>query len=324
MMKNLHFKNCSQFVLLAICIITFSDVILAQPSATRTSREDYIKMYKADAIRDMEKHGIPASIKLAQAILESDNGNSALAKEAKNHFGIKCHTGWTGEKYTMDDDEKNECFRVYRTVYDSYYDHSEFLRTRERYAFLFELERTDYKGWANGLKKAGYATNPKYPELLIKIIEDNRLYDFDKPGKPINVHTPKPIKKPSKDQPDVTIDISGYEANYKYNNGVRYVDAGKNDTYETIARKYEMMPWQILKYNDLAKNDKINSGDKIYLKPKKSKSKQEFHVVRSGESIISISNLYAVRAKNILKYNGLEESDKLKTGSKIYLKKHKN
>ena len=148
--------------------------------AQETSRAEYIFKYKDLAVAEMNKYGIPASITLAQGLLESGNGNSELARKARNHFGIKCHNSWDGKKVYYDDDEAQECFRKYPTVAASYRDHSEFLQ-KARYANLFELAITDFKGWAKGLKKAGYATNPKYAELLIKIIEDNQLHQYDKP-----------------------------------------------------------------------------------------------------------------------------------------------
>jgi hypothetical protein len=148
-------------------------------SAQNMSRAEYIAKYKDLAIAEMNQYGIPASITLAQGVLESGDGNSELARKAKNHFGIKCHSSWEGKKVYHDDDEAQECFRKYPTVAASYRDHSVFLQ-KARYAALFELSITDYKGWAKGLRKAGYATNPKYADLLIKIIEDNQLYVYDK------------------------------------------------------------------------------------------------------------------------------------------------
>ena len=145
------------------------------------SREQYIEKYNSLAISQMSSNGIPASIILAQAILESQNGNSDLASKSNNHFGIKCHSSWTGDKVFHDDDEKQECFRKYDKVKESYYDHSVFLKGR-RYQFLYDISIDNYKGWAKGLKKAGYATNPKYASLLIKIIEDNNLSTYDKQG----------------------------------------------------------------------------------------------------------------------------------------------
>src|ERR1035437_5343511 len=169
---NLFFIYCFLFLI--------SSCIVAQPPKNRISKEEYIEKYREDAIKDMIRTKVPASITLGQAMLESDCGNSKLAKNANNHFGIKCHNGWNGGTYMMDDDAKNECFRKYKSVLDSYNDHSDFLKTRSRYAFLFDLKPTDYKGWAEGLKKAGYATSPSYPRDLIKIIEDNKLYELDK------------------------------------------------------------------------------------------------------------------------------------------------
>jgi flagellum-specific peptidoglycan hydrolase FlgJ len=151
---------------------------LASAFASNTP-EQYIALYKNDAIKEMKEYGVPASITLAQGMLESSNGNSALAVKANNHFGIKCHSDWTGDTYHMDDDEKNECFRKYPNVLDSYRDHSKFLKERSRYAALFTLKITDYKGWAEGLKAAGYATNPKYPQLLVNLIERYQLYIYD-------------------------------------------------------------------------------------------------------------------------------------------------
>jgi flagellum-specific peptidoglycan hydrolase FlgJ len=146
--------------------------------AKRVTPADYIKTYKDIAIEEMHRSGIPASITLSQGMLESENGNSSLATEGKNHFGIKCHN-WNGKKIYQDDDAKNECFRRYNSVEDSYMDHTDFLMNQNRYAFLFSYSSTDYKNWASGLKKAGYATNPNYPQLLIKLIEDYNLYAYD-------------------------------------------------------------------------------------------------------------------------------------------------
>ncbi len=160
-----------------IIILFFWTSLLA---AQDMSRAEYIYKYKDLAVAEMNQYGIPTSITLAQGILESGNGNSELARKSRNHFGIKCHSSWEGKKVYHDDDEEQECFRKYPTVAASYRDHSVFLQ-KARYASLFELAITDYKGWAKGLKKAGYATNPKYPELLIKIIEDNQLQQYDKP-----------------------------------------------------------------------------------------------------------------------------------------------
>ena len=159
-------------------LVLFLLLFSFQLSAQNMTRDEYIDKYKDEAIYQMKKYKIPASITLAQGILESGDGNSELAKKSNNHFGIKCHSDWKGERVYHDDDIKDECFRKYNTVRDSYDDHSEFL-LRSRYADLFEYALTDYKSWAKGLKKAGYATNPNYAKLLIKIIEENELYKLD-------------------------------------------------------------------------------------------------------------------------------------------------
>ena len=161
-------------------LVTFA--LLSSLMMANSDVEAYIKKYKGVAIREMKKHGIPASITLAQGILESGSGKSYLAKEANNHFGIKCHEDWKGKRIYHDDDEKNECFRSYKDPDESFRDHSEFLTTRSRYAFLFEESPTDYKAWAKGLKKAGYATNRKYPQLLIDLIEKYELHKYDLEG----------------------------------------------------------------------------------------------------------------------------------------------
>ena len=165
------FKHIFTFLL----FILFINVAYSQ----KITREQYIGMYKDIAVRQMNLYGIPASIIMAQACLESNNGNSELARNANNHFGIKGHNGWNGKVYLYDDDKKNERFRVYKTAEESFKDHSEFLKSGKRYAFLFSYDKTDYVSWANGLKKAGYATNPKYAQLLIKVIEDNGLHRLD-------------------------------------------------------------------------------------------------------------------------------------------------
>ena len=169
-----------RLIVLAIALSMPTAILRAQPAEKKNTPADYIAAYKDDAIREMQLFRVPASITLAQGMLESDNGNSALAVYANNHFGIKCHKEWTGDTYTQDDDTKDECFRKYTSAYDSYVDHSEFLKTRPRYSGLFELKITDYKGWANGLKAAGYATHGTYAEDLIAVIEQNKLYEFDR------------------------------------------------------------------------------------------------------------------------------------------------
>jgi len=214
----------------------------------------YVRKYAPLAVLEMHKYDIPASITLAQGILESGNGRSQLASKSNNHFGIKCHVGWKGEKVYHDDDEKGECFRKYKFVETSYEDHSEFLSGRRRYANLFKLRKTDYKGWAKGLKKAGYATDKKYPNKLIKIIQEYELYEFDKfterdlkRGKRESAKRPKkPVVKVKKSIPD-------------------YYQVRKGDTLYSIARKFDTTVALIKEVNGLTSND-LSIGQRLLLK----------------------------------------------------------
>ncbi|PCJ25412.1 MAG: hypothetical protein COA97_07940 [Flavobacteriales bacterium] len=288
----------------------------AQPAERRITRAEYIETYKDDAIREMMKSGIPASITLAQGILESGDGNSPLAVYAKNHFGVKCHSDWTGESMRLDDDEKNECFRKYESVYESYRDHSNFLVTRSRYNFLFELKITDYKGWAKGLKKAGYATNPKYADMLIMLIERNNLNQYDNFAK-------VPPRKLSKKRSSKILATGKNFRVIKLHNHIKYIKVKEGDTFYRISKDYEMNLWQIFKYNDLNKGDVLKTGDIIYLQPKRNKSKEEFHIVKKGESMRDISQLYGVKLKKLYKKNLIIMGTQPNVGDKIFLKKKK-
>ncbi len=285
-----------------------------QPAEKRITREQYIETYKDDAIREMQRSSIPASITLAQGILESGDGNSPLAVYAKNHFGIKCHKGWTGKSMRIDDDEKNECFRKYSDVYDSFRDHSEFLTTRGRYSFLFELKKTDYKGWAKGLKKAGYATNPKYADLLIKLIEDFELYRYDNYAK-------VPPRKIKKERTAVALSSSKSFRTIRLHNNIKFIIAKKGDTFYRITQDYSMNLWQIYKYNDLNKTDVLKVDDIIYLQPKRNKASEQFHTVIAGETMRDISQLYGVKLKLLYKKNNIIVGTQPNVGDKISLKK---
>lgn len=285
----------------------------AQPAEYRMSGEDYINKFKEEAVKEMLVSGVPASITLAQAMLESGNGNSPLAVYANNHFGIKCHNDWNGPTFTLDDDAKNECFRKYRHVLESYKDHSSFLQSKQRYQALFELEKTDYKSWAYGLKKAGYATNPRYPELLIKIIEEYKLYQLDKHSNlsaPIN----SPVKTEKKNNGKI---LPRQEILIK--NNIKYIIAKPGDTYESIAERYDIRKWQIKKYNDLKSLGKLQVNQAIYLQPKRNKAEVSSHTVAKGETLHSISQLYGIKLKKLCKYNQLEEETKVKVGETIKL-----
>jgi len=214
----------------------------------------YIKKYASLAVLEMHKYKIPASITLAQGVLESGNGRSKLASKSNNHFGIKCHTGWKGGRVYHDDDEKGECFRKYKYVESSFKDHSKFLSGRRRYASLFKLRKSDYKGWAKGLKKAGYATDKKYPKKLIKIIEDYKLYEFDK----FREKDLKKIKKETKRSQAKTITKSKKSKQQSYK-------VKKGDTLYSIASKFKTTVENIKDANNLSTNN-LSIGQQLTIK----------------------------------------------------------
>lgn len=276
----------------------------------KISIEDYIKQYAPLCQKEMKRTGIPASIKLAQGILESNYGNSKLAQKARNHFGIKCHSGWTGKGYYMDDDAKDECFRVYKEVEESYMDHSNFLMTRSRYAFLFELDSKDYKSWAKGLKRAGYATNPQYANLLIRVIEERKLYKFD---------DAKGEDAANKTKEELLSDLNNKI--YVFN-GIKTVVSQPGETAEMIAEKYQLTLRQLLKYNDFEDENKaIEEGSKVYLQPKKRRGQHKFHIVREGETMTSISQTEGIKLRSLYKKNKMEPGEEPKVGERLCLKR---
>lgn len=290
------------------------------------SRQEYIEMWKEEAIRQMYLYKIPASITLAQGILESGDGNSMLARKANNHFGIKCNN-WEGETVFKDDDKKNECFRKYRNAQDSYKDHSEFLAKKERYSRLFTLRLTDYKGWAKGLRECGYATNPKYAELLIQLIEDNQLYEYDQyqyEPEPVVVSTQKPNVNSSESPSSTIINAATTPVKEEVlvisENRVKYTVAKEGDTFYKIAREHHLGLWQIYQYNDLGKDNVLMAGDVVYLQPKKNKAKTEFHTVRKGESMRDISQQYGIKLKKLHKKNQMPFDAAPKEGQKLRLR----
>ena len=265
------------------------------------TREQYIEHYREDAIIQMHKHKIPASITMAQGILESSNGNSRLAVKGNNHFGIKCHN-WDGKKIYEDDDKKNECFRKYENALASFEDHSLFLKKYNRYAFLFDFKITDYKAWAKGLKTAGYATNKKYADLLIKLIEENQLYELDKVKETQSILT-----EPSRNV-------------YLHPNRIKYVISKEGETLLEIAKEFDMRLWQLYKYNDIENEYELTKGEKIFIQPKKNKGKVEAHITKDGESIRSISQLYGIKLKKLKKRNKHLSGYEIKSGFEIKLR----
>ena len=255
--------------------------------------EEYIKKYRDIAVREMKRYHIPASITLAQGLLESGAGQSTLARKSNNHFGIKCGGDWNGRTVSHDDDARGECFRAYKHAEESYEDHSKFLAGRPRYAGLFKLKITDYKGWAHGLKKAGYATNPRYADQLIGIIE---LYDLHKYDTKDGLKWMK--RNPDPHQPYVA-------------NGLLYIVVREGDTWKSISKEVGISQKKLISYNDLYKGYALRVGDILYLEKKNSKATKEYivHVLRGGESMHSISQRYGIRLKNLYKLNKMNPDD---------------
>ena len=317
--------------------ILFCFSLARSQQSKRSSREDYFRSYFMLAVEEMNRVGIPASITLAQGAFESDDGNSYLAKKANNHFGIKCKGKWTGETIIYDDDAKNECFRKYNSVLDSYKDHSDFLVNGSRYDFLFQLGKKDYKAWAEGLKKAGYATNPKYAIQIIKIIEDNKLYLYDDLENYQNNYNNNEISsaKNSKKKSETHIlkkrsGIDDFAINPLYRevfkkNKVSYIKVKKGDTFYKISKEFNLSISQLLSYNDLINDSSILAGQVLYIEPKRFRAERscEYHFVDPGETLYSISQYYAIRLNSLRRKNILRHDDKIKPGEKLWLRKKK-
>lgn len=276
-----------------ISLLTIFVCLVLQAQTRNKQYESYIKQYRDLAVEEMKKYRIPASITLAQGLLESGAGQSTLARKSNNHFGIKCGSDWRGKTVSHDDDARGECFRAYKHPKQSYEDHSKFLANRPRYASLFKLDITDYKGWARGLKKAGYATNPRYAEQLIGIIELYDLHKYDRKGG----------LKWMKENPNPH---QTYIAN-----GLVYIVVRAGDSWKSISKELDISQKKLRKYNDLYKGYALQVGDILYLEKKNRKAGKEHivHVLRVGESMYSISQKYGIRLKNLYKLNKMDEDD---------------
>ena len=287
-------------------------------SSTNTIRQDYIEKYTSLTVKEMKKSGIPASIIMAQALLESDNGESELALTANNHFGIKCHQTWTGNRFYYDDDQLDDCFRAYRNVFESYRDHSLFLMNRARYHFLFDLDPNDYRAWAKGLKMAGYATNPRYADMLIKIIDENELYRLDRriPGFASRNSTVEAEEY----TPEFPATIPSQVIHTR--NRIKYVLAGQDDTVEELTREYRKLKWEIRKYNEIPRRGQFTPGQVVYLQPKRNKAARayDFHYAKSGESWYAISQHYGVKLKKLYKMNLITPGTPIINGQMIFLR----
>ena len=280
-------KKLKLFLILIISCLTL------QAQTRNKQYEDYIKKYRELAVEEMKKYHIPASITLAQGLLESGVGQSTLARKSNNHFGIKCGSDWRGKTVSHDDDARGECFRAYKHPKESYEDHSKFLAGRSRYASLFKLKITDYKGWARGLKKAGYATNPRYADQLIGIIELYELHKYDEKN------YLKWIKKnPNPHQTYIANDLL-------------YIVVRAGDSWKSISKEFDISQKKLRKYNDLYKGYALQVGDILYLEKKNRKADKEHivHVLRAGESMYSVSQKYGIRLKNLYKMNKMDADD---------------
>lgn len=287
----------------------------------------------------MQRSGVPASITLAQGILETEAGNSDLVLRSNNHFGIKCKSTWTGEKVYHDDDAKGECFRKYPSAVDSYRDHSDYLAQTPRYQHLFRLDPTDYKAWAHGIRAAGYATNPKYAQILIRYIEQYGLNDYtlvalsklDNPEIPAPpssyttssaAFTEKPLSGPA---PDPRPSADRNEVRYPYGefliNDTRVVWAPPGTSLQELARKYAVTTTWIQDFNDLpSSQESLENGQLVFLQRKRKLGSREFRIVSEGDDLYSIAQEEGIRLESLLRYNQLSLGMRPAPGEKLYLK----
>lgn len=292
-------RNVYAFVLIFFCLGGQS--LRGQSMSTR----EYIDAYKYAAMQEMKVYRIPASITLAQGILESSSGNSPLAKDCNNHFGIKCRKNWTGSSCLADDDAPNECFRGYISAMESYRDHSLFLQQNVRYKRLFELQVTDFHGWAAGLRECGYATNPAYANLLIGVIDRFRLGMYDS----MLLFGSDYVSPDSAAQRKISV------------NGLPALLASTGDSPESIAKRNDMGAWQVYKYNDLKKGERLEPGEIVYLKPKRRNGDMATHAVLEGENMRDISQVHGIRLKQLYKKNRMKPGQMASAGELLYLRK---
>ena len=311
--------------------------------AQKTTPEDYVNTYKDAAIAEMKRSGVPASITLAQGLLETESGNSPLVKMSNNHFGIKCRSNWAGESVRYTDDAANECFRKYPSASESYKDHSEFLKSATRYASFFELSKSDYKGWAYGLKKAGYATNPKYPQLLITNIEKYNLQSFDiisdeSQGKDsavnVSVADVNSLQIPNSLIANVSIindalKVVSYEndelakaikSKSKFN-GLKAIFASKGTSLLAIATEADISLSKLIEINDLKSDGILKENQIIYLEKKNKQGNRDFYTTTQNESLYDIAQNNAIQLRTLAELNDIDERELIKKGTKIILRK---
>ena len=292
-----------------------------------TARQGYVETYAQIAVDEMNRSGIPASITLAQGILESGDGRSDLASKSNNHFGIKCHSDWDGERVYHDDDEKDECFRKYENVRFSFEDHTDFLVRGSRYAFLFDLDPIDYKGWAKGLQRAGYATSPSYADRLIKIIKEAELYTYDEP----QVEIAQVSDQNLSDKKGPTLNgknrvVRGDRKKFvihrvKHVTGMSpFIELKSGESIESVADSIHMRIAVLLDINDATWETTFHTGDRIYVDFKRANAQQKWVKVVSGQDMRMISQAYGIKLKKLYKYNGYRVGQQPKVGEQLRLK----
>jgi LysM repeat protein len=333
MLRRLLF--ISRFILILGLVSCRASQPILNKHDTVASASEYIDKYKNIAISEMKRTGIPASITLAQGIIESDMGRSALAREANNHFGIKCHSNWTGPTIKHHDNKRNECFRKYSKPEDSFYDHSDFLKSESRYGFLFDIKQNDYKAWARGLKRAGYATNPDYANMVIRTIEENSLWDFDG-GYNSSTTSPKKIssvKEPysapvseAGEKPSSRVNMNRYVQarvpRVMEKNRIQYIIVKEGDTKEKLEKELSLLRWELAKYNELNSDFQLVPGQILYLQPKRNKAEpgSDFYNTVEGDSMYKIAQLYGIKLKSLYELNRMEEGTQPEAGKKIWLR----
>ncbi|MBN2861621.1 MAG: glucosaminidase domain-containing protein [Bacteroidales bacterium] len=353
----------SYLIFLLLLFIAFSSCRVRRPVVVPYSStpdvQAYINRYKDLAVNEMYRTGVPASITLAQGMVESDYGRSRLAVEGNNHFGIKCHGDWRGPTINHHDDRRNECFRKYSRVEDSFYDHSDFLRTGSRYSFLFDLSSSDYKAWARGLKKAGYATNPDYANMLIRKIEEHNLYVFDRKAPVKDISEMKVASVEYADESAVVNQSAGSKpvstesagaakeavetnrtaapvindnfmvpatvSRVQENNRIQYIIVKDGESPDMIEKEFQLLRWELRRYNELPENFTLTAGQMLYLQPKRDRAEagKETHNVVEGETMYSISQKYGIKLKNLYELNRMAEGEEPVPGQIIWLRNGK-
>ena len=307
-----------KFIFISLALLAVNTLF-----AQRMTPDEYITTYREIAIAEMKRSGIPASVTLAQGILETECGNSELVKKSNNHFGIKCKSTWTGESVTHTDDAPNECFRKYSKPEDSYKDHSDYLKTSPRYASLFQLDPSDYKGWAYGLKRAGYATNPQYPQIVISNIEKYNLHQYDNMSTDeldnIAVEKVAPVQKAQTAQTDFTSIEQSIKLKTKFN-GLKGLFAPKGTSLLAIATRADIDLAKLLVYNDLVTDGLLKDDQLIYLEKKAKQGNRDFYIALQKETLYDIAQNNAVQLKYLSQFNNMSSTEIVQKGTKVKLR----